>query len=851
LSSGAAPPPAELTGRAAALATAFFLLLSGVFFGANIFAGEAIGPMDLLSWSPGYSEEAEPIPIHNNEKSDILDSYLPALRYVKGELRAGRVPLWNPLPGGGELAFPNLSYGFVSPRYAMFLLFPDGLGYTLGLIVQMAIAGLGAFLLLRRGLGTMASLFGGATFMMCGFNASWTQWPQVNTSCWIPWVLWALVRLVERPGPGRVAALAAAVAAMLFGGFPAVAGYGFYLAGLLGVFLVAREALQTRSLSRAGALAGAGVAAVAIAVLLVGFQLLPFLDYFQQFDISHRRGGGMPPSYLYGLIDPWYIGRPRVEYSAYVGIATLVFACAAVFFAARRAPSSRSAPALSTWFWLAVTALTLSAVYRLPPLASLLYRLPILNFNPSQRMTSVLGLELAVLAAVGLQGLLDLARQRAARADRPARAWKHAALFAAVIFAVHCAELMRIGRVHNARVPANAFFPSRPTIEFVKERIGPAQSVLAIHDAYFIPGTLGSYGLSDWFAHTYRRAAEKAVLEQVVERPWASWTAAAFSFDRVKMDSPWLDALGIRFVMTTDARPPVVAQLANDRPSELVGQRRIAQSVKLGSPARVCSLGMLFGTYDRAHADAGVRLTVANEQGETLARSVAPAETVLNNRWAEFKLDKPISLAPGVYELHVESVQGKDAAPLSVWSFVGEDRYPDGHATVDGAPSAGDLAFKLTACDFRLPDGWRVARERNGLAVLERDNAPPGGYLVTRLDDPPARGRLDWSTVELTSFTGDRQVFKVNAAARAYFVRTARLWRGWRAFVDGREAPIETYQNMLQAVAFDAGTHVIELRYVPGGWAAGLALSAAGIVLELLLIGWALRRSRSSRPEPA
>src|SRR5438105_8638051 len=208
----------------AAVAAAFFLILAYWCLGANLFRHESIAPMDLLSSVTGYAEGSAPLPLINNEKSDILDSLLPSWRFVKQELRSGHLPQWNPLSTGGE---PALSLGgaFLSPRFLCFLLFPDPLGYSLGLVLELAIAGLGAFLLCRLGLGLIPSIFAGITYMMCGFNSAWAQWPQVSTSCWIPWILWALVRLFEKPSGSRIVVLACAVAAMLLGGFPAVAAY--------------------------------------------------------------------------------------------------------------------------------------------------------------------------------------------------------------------------------------------------------------------------------------------------------------------------------------------------------------------------------------------------------------------------------------------------------------------------------------------------------------------------------------------------------------------------------------------------------------------------------------------------
>ena len=148
------------------LLTALLILLGALLVGgANPFSGEALGPLDVLMAYPGYYEGGKEITPHYMLRSDILDALLPAWRFFKSELTQGRVPLWNPLPAGGEPALLNLPNGYFSLRYLMFLIFNDGLGFTLGLILQWTVAGLGTFLFCRSYLGWLSSLFRIQCFM--------------------------------------------------------------------------------------------------------------------------------------------------------------------------------------------------------------------------------------------------------------------------------------------------------------------------------------------------------------------------------------------------------------------------------------------------------------------------------------------------------------------------------------------------------------------------------------------------------------------------------------------------------------------------------------------------------------
>ena len=131
-----------------------------------------------------------------------------------------------------------------------------------------------------------------------------------------------------------------------------------------------------------------------------------------------------------------------------------------------------------------------------------------------------------------------------------------------------------------------------------------------------------------------------------------------------------------------------------------------------------------------------------------------------------------------------------------------------------------------------------MAWEAKGILVLERNDSPPGAYLVDaqRFDEPPAPGALEWKTVRQESFSSDRQVYVATAERRSLFVRTLRKWRGWKAYVDGVEKPLRAYQQVLSAVEIGEGTHRIEFRYLPRSWPVGLALSALGALVAAGLV---------------
>ncbi|MBT1685547.1 YfhO family protein [Dawidia soli] len=70
--------------------------------------------------------------------------------------------------------------------------------------------------------------------------------------------------------------------------------------------------------------------------------------------------------------------------------------------------------------------------------------------------------------------------------------------------------------------------------------------------------------------------------------------------------------------------------------------------------------------------------------------------------------------------------------------------------------------------------------------------------------------------------------------------------KGWRAFIDGKEAPILPVNYVLRALAVPAGDHTIEFRYEPAPYVVGNKVMMASTWLTVLILlgslGWSLRR---------
>jgi hypothetical protein len=188
----------------------------------------------------------------NFDVTEVPVWFLPELEFARDELRAGRLPVWNPRARTGA---PLHAHGLIGLCYPpnWIALFADQPAARLGVVawINLMLGGLLAFGLLRQvGLGAPAAFVGAALFELSGpMAANSFFWMRLASYVWLPGVLWAMLRIAhaERVRPLQVAGLAVAFAMTWLGGFPPFAATATVFAGLWFVWLCgARFVAQDR-----------------------------------------------------------------------------------------------------------------------------------------------------------------------------------------------------------------------------------------------------------------------------------------------------------------------------------------------------------------------------------------------------------------------------------------------------------------------------------------------------------------------------------------------------------------------------------------------------------------------------
>lgn len=411
---------------AAALLFALFVL---VYLWPALVRGELLSPTSLLyggvPWTPfapsdvgGYS---------NALLSDVPTADYPWRFLVRQMLHEGTFPSWNPYVLGGIPLWSNPQTGLFSVFSLPLWILPLNYGIGVGAALKLWAAGLGSYLLVRElRLGFLPGLLAGVCFSFSAIDIVWlTHETLPAVAALLPWLLWLIERIYRGGRIGPLLGLAAATAIGLGGGHP---GMQVHLILAAGMYALLRAAFLPRATARRERLRPLALAlgGLVLGTVLMSFMLLPeALSTHGTVGTAARAGGRgslpgtvMPLTTIRTVIFPDWWGRPSAwegrglithvgaivvplnynERTFYAGAVGLLLALVGVGGAGRW---RRKGP------FVVLAVLGLAIPLHFPGLYQLATHLPVLDQVQSQRLHFVWAMALAVLAAFGLQAVLE------------------------------------------------------------------------------------------------------------------------------------------------------------------------------------------------------------------------------------------------------------------------------------------------------------------------------------------------------------------------------------------------------------------------------------------------------------
>jgi hypothetical protein len=159
---------------------------------------------------------------------------------------------------------------------------------------------------------------------------------------------------------------------------------------------------------------------------------------------------------------------------------------------------------------------------------------------------------------------------------------------------------------------------------------------------------------------------------------------------------------------------------------------------------------------------------------------------------------------------------------------------PPGHPLPEGCREIGrDRATRLCEIDA-LP---RAFAPRH---LVWTPNPRLQMWMVSRIWDfardgvagGERPGRLAWrdngkADVRVSAYGADRMTLSIDARSPAFVGTSIPGWHGWKLWIDGKRAPLLSFDRAFLGFEVAPGRHEAKLRYLPDGFLAGAAISLA------------------------
>jgi len=819
-----------------------FICLAVYAMGANPLKGETVAPMDILFEFPGWSAVQPDHKAVFLERGDVLDSILPVWITLKEQIRNGKGSLWYSTVGGGRPVFLDL----YDPSFWLFVLIKDNAlaFYIIGLCKLVA-AGTGGYLLARTFAGRAGSLWCGSVFMLCGFNAGWFFWGQVTTAIWIPWLLRAAVVYLKTDDALRLPAVTLAALLMILGGFPSVAAFGFYSFALLVVLWLSYGAVADKGryfsnsafFRQDAKKALLLLIATGIAFAMSAVSLVSLADEMRGVNLGYRTGGTFFELrdlllFLYNAKDP------LVEKTAFMGAPAVLLAFVGIV------PALRSEDEQKKKFLFCILLLFIAALlitFGLLP-HGLIRLIPAFNFNLWGRLIVVPMLCIAVMSAFGLEWCIErgpgLISGRMSLSAANAGRITMIAVIAVSFFQFHLQK--SLFNRYNAVVPSSAFYPVTGSIKYVKEHLKPLQSVIA-DDSFMAAGTLGAYGIPEWYAHSFRTDAEKAVLNSLVPNAAASATSMYINAGDIQFGSPLMDRLAVKYLLikkdiisprTAVSLPEISQGLLPPLPDN-----SWRQHIDLLNDTSLDAVGFLFSTFGAKYAPADVGLTVYDDRGGPALASVeVKKERITDNSLVYFGFPWNLHLKKGGYFMTLSLLGYKGPGKLTALDTANQGNTGI-YLELNGLKYERSIQFKMVLREDRdlsfLAGKWNIIELEKNVVVLENKQVTGGAYFAGRIDasgDP-----IDFSGLDVRQPSSGLVTISYSNGNAGWIVLPMHLHNGWKAYVGNRPTEYSAYMGILPAIPV-AGPCEIVFRYEPESVRGGAVLSLAGIAVYSIFI---------------
>lgn len=340
--------------------------------------------------------------VKNNAMPDIISQIYPWKRLTIDMWKSGETPLWNPYSFAGTGHAANYQTAIFSPLTILFFIFPFIDAWSLLVLLQPLVAGIGMYLFLReqRLSGCIGAFVGSVAFMFCGFMVGWMAYGTLGwASAMLPWSLLFISWYITKKYIVAPLLYTLTLALSFASGHFQISLYVM----AMGVLYISFLSYWHKRIPNGLFL----LLHTALALCIAAPQLLlTFHAYTESVrSASFIKGEVIPWQYIVTILAPDFYGNPvtrndwfghYAEWASYIGVIPLILALFS--FVGKRTKRQL--------FFSRVAVGTVLLAYR-SPLSDLLFflRLPAISTSAASRILILTSFSLAYLSAVGFSKL--------------------------------------------------------------------------------------------------------------------------------------------------------------------------------------------------------------------------------------------------------------------------------------------------------------------------------------------------------------------------------------------------------------------------------------------------------------
>jgi hypothetical protein len=813
-------PLRYLFARPSLSAALLFGLFVLVYLWPALVQGELLSPTSFLytgtPWTPFTPDDIGDYA--NTLLSDVPMADYPWRFLVRQLLHEGTFPSWNPYVFGGIPLWSNPQTGLFSVFSLPLWILPLNYGIGVGAALKLWAAAFGSYLLVRElRLGFLPALLAGVCFSFSAINIVWlTHETLPAVAALLPWMLWLVERIFRGGRRGPLLGLAAATAIGLGGGHP---GMQVHLLAAAGMYALLRAAFLPRETPIGERLRPLGVAVggMLLGILLMSVMLLPEALSSQGTIGTAARsqarstlpGTEMPITAIRTVLFPDWWGRPsgfetrgpitelapglfipvnyneRTFYAGAVGLLVALTAVAGGGHWRRKGP------------FIVLAVLGLAIPLHLPGLFQLVTHLPVFDQVQNQRLHFVWAMALSVLAAFGLQALLERPE-----GDRRRR-------LSLAVGALVLGVVALIGAGGGGRAVSDT------VTHFLTGRAYESNAVVALTSAVW-----------------YLLFAVAVLAAMLAARRWPerrTWIAAAL----VLLAAADMLHFAVGYQPMAPASKSIPPR--TDAIRFLQQHRDEGRIVGIGGSLRN-DWNLVYGLRDIRGYDP----PQPSKRFLRLWREAEPEQI----EWLSFRMEL---ITPAA--LQVASVLGARYVVAPPGSRLGGEGQEVGQGVFrqlrvayDGIDArvfsnARAVPRAMVAPRVRVVPGEDEARaalveegfDARREVVVER--GAEGTEAMGALGAPAAAGATSSGRVSVSEESNASVALRVRLTRPGLVVLNDAWAPGLRVQVDGRDAEPVRVNSVLRGVAVGAGTHEVEWKYRVPGLRAGALLSLLGLLL--------------------